>query len=294
MVKSMTGYGIATVDLPIGKVSVEVRSLNHKYFDLSLKLPRGCFQWEARVRDLVKERIDRGRVDLTMKLQRSTTQMAQYQMEPDMALAQTYVQCLREMRDRLGVAGEVTVDHIAAVREILSFQEREDDVEVYWGKCRHAVIQSLEVLDDFRRREGAMLGDDVRVRVATIKALAQEIKRRAPQAVQESWEKLRERLRALLDGTELDEARFVQEVAVLADRADITEELTRLDSHLDQFAAQLEEEDAVGRKLDFIVQEMHREVNTIGAKVGDTAVTQMVVEIKSEVGKIREQIQNLE
>lgn len=293
MVKSMTGYGLATADLPIGKVSVEVRCLNHKYFDLSLKLPRGFFPWEPRVRDLVRERIARGRVDVTVKLQRLAVQMPQYQMEPDMALAQTYVQCLRDIRDRLGLGGEVTIDHVAAVREILPFQEQDYDIEVYWSEFRSVIIEALGVVDDFRQREGAVLGQDVSARVGNIKELVEKITIRAPEVVREYQEKLRERLRVLLDRTELDESRFLQEVAFFADRADITEELTRLDSHLDQFAARLEE-DSAGRKLDFIVQEMHREVNTIGAKTGDSAVAQMVIEIKSDLGKIREQIQNFE
>jgi len=294
MVKSMTGYGIAMADLPVGKVSVEVRCLNHKYLDLSLKLPRGFFPWERKVRDLVRERIARGRVDITVKLQRSAAQMPQYQMDPDMALAQTYVQCLREMQDRLGLAGEVTIDHVAAVREILSFQEQDYDIEEYWTECRSVIVRALEVVDDFRRREGVVLGEDVSIRIEAIRAAVQEIRHRVPDVVHEYRERVRERLRILLEGTELDETRFLQEVAFLADRADITEELTRLDSHLDQFSAKLNEDDSAGRKLDFIVQEMHREVNTIGAKTGDTAVAQMVIEMKSELGKIREQIQNFE
>jgi len=294
MVKSMTGYGIAMADLPVGKVSVEVRCLNHKYLDLSLKLPRGFFPWEPKVRDLVRERIARGRVDITVKLQRSAAQMPQYQMDPDMALAQTYVQCLREMQDRLGLAGEVTIDHVAAVREILSFQEQDYDIEEYWTECRSVIVRALEVVDDFRRREGVVLGEDVSIRIEAIRAAVQEIRHRVPDVVHEYRERVRERLRILLEGTELDETRFLQEVAFLADRADITEELTRLDSHLDQFSAKLNEDDSAGRKLDFIVQEMHREVNTIGAKTGDTAVAQMVIEMKSELGKIREQIQNFE
>jgi uncharacterized protein (TIGR00255 family) len=294
MIKSMTGYGAAEQDLPLGKVSVEVRSLNHKYLDISLRLPRGLFTLEPKVRDLVKRAIARGRVDLTMRIDPADAAIPRYRLEADTNLAEEYIHVLDAIKEKFGLKGEVTLDHIAAAREIIPFVEVKEEAEQY-GEGLFAVIDAaLQTLDESRRKEGAALAQDLQARVAEVRRHTQEIRDRAPIVVDTYRERLRERVRSLLEGTEFDERRFHQEVAYFAERSDISEELIRLESHLHQFDAKLKEEGPAGRGFDFILQEMSREANTIGAKSTDVDISHKVIELKSELEKMREQVQNIE
>ena len=294
MIKSMTGYGMAERDLPLGKVAVEVRSLNHKYLDIPLRLPRGFFTLEPKIRDLVKQRVARGRVDLTMKIDPSSSTVPRYRLEADMNLAEEYIRLLGTIKKKFSLTGEVTVDHIAGSREIVPFVEVKEDAEPYWEEIASVTEQALEALDASRRTEGEALEEDLTGRLSEAKKLLDEIKGKAPSVVDSYRERLRERVRALLEGSDFDERRFYQEVAYFAERSDVTEEVIRMESHLRQFAAKLKEEGTVGRGLDFILQEMSRETNTIGAKSTDADIAHTVIEIKGELERLREQVQNIE
>jgi uncharacterized protein (TIGR00255 family) len=294
VIKSMTGYGMAERDLPLGKVAVEVRSLNHKYLDISLRLPRGFFTLEPKIRDLVKQWVARGRVDLTMKIDPSSSTAPRYRLQADMNLAEEYIRLLGTIKEKFALTGEVTVDHIAGSREIVPFLEVKEDAEPYWEEIASVTQQALGALDASRRNEGTVLEEDLMGRLAEARKLIDEIKGKAPSVVDSYRERLRERVRALLEGSDFDERRFYQEVAYFAERSDVTEELIRMESHLRQFAAKLKEEGAVGRGLDFILQEMSRETNTIGAKSTDADIAHKVIEIKGELERLREQVQNIE
>jgi uncharacterized protein (TIGR00255 family) len=294
VIKSMTGYGMAERDLPLGKVAVEVRSLNHKYLDISLRLPRGFFTLEPKIRDLVKQRVARGRVDLTMKIDPSSNSVPRYRLEADMNLAEEYIRLLNSIKDTFSLKGEVTLDHIAGSREIVPFLEVKEDAEPYWEEIASVTEQALEALDASRRKEGEVLEKDLTGRLAEARKLMEEIKGRAPSVVDSYRERLRERLRALLEGSDFDERRFYQEVAYFAERSDVSEEVIRMESHLRQFASKLNEEGPVGRGLDFILQEMSRETNTIGAKSTDADNAHKVIELKGELERLREQVQNIE
>lgn len=294
MIKSMTGYGTAERDLPLGKVTVEARSINHKYLDISLRLPRGLFTLESTVRDLVKKRISRGRVDLTMRIDPSASTVPRYRLEADTSLAEEYIRLLDTLREKFGLKGEVTVDHIAGVREIVPFLEVKEDTELYGEEIASVTEQALGALDESRRREGEVLEADLMGRLEAARKLVEEIKGRAPLVVDAYRERLRERVRALLEGTDFDERRFHQEVAYFAERSDVSEEVIRIESHLHQFETKLKEEGPAGRGLDFILQEMNRETNTIGAKATDVDIAHKVIEIKGELEKMREQVQNIE
>jgi uncharacterized protein (TIGR00255 family) len=271
-----------------------VRSLNHKYLDISLKLPRGLFTLESKVRDLVKKGVSRGRVDLTMRIDPSASAIPRYRLEADTSLAEEYIHLLDSIKEKFGLKGEVTLDHLAGVREIVPFIERKEDAEVYWQEIASITEQALRILDDTRRKEGEALEADLRGRVQEVRRLLGEIKDRAPLVVDGYRERLRERLRALLEGSEFDERRFHQEVAYFAERSDVSEEVTRMESHLRQFESKFTEEGSAGRGLDFILQEMNREANTIGAKAVDADIAHKVIELKSELEKMREQAQNIE
>jgi uncharacterized protein (TIGR00255 family) len=294
MIKSMTGYGVAEQDLPLGKVSVEVRSLNHKYLDISLRLPRGLFTLEPKVRDLVKRAAARGRVDLTVRVDPVGAAIPRYRLEADTNLAEEYIHVLDALKEKFGLKGEVTLDHIAAAREIIPFIEVKDEAEQYGEGLFSVIDAALRTLDVSRRKEGEALARDLQARVAEVRRRTQEIRDRAPIVVDAYRERLRERVRALLEGSEFDERRFHQEVAYFAERSDISEELIRMESHLHQFDAKLKDEGPVGRGLDFILQEMSREANTIGAKATDVDISHQVIALKSELEKMREQVQNIE
>ena len=294
MIRSMTGYGVAEQDLPLGKIAVEVRSLNHKYLDISLKLPRGFFNLESKIRDIVKKGVSRGRVDLTMRIDPSGSILPRYRLEADTRLAEEYIRILDEIKERFGLKGEVTLDHIAAVREIVPFLEAKEDTELYWQEISSVTEQALRALEDSRRREGEALAADLMARLAEARRLTTEIKEKAPAVVAAYRERLRERVRALLEGSDFDERRFQQEVAYFAERSDISEEVIRMESHLSQFASKVAEEGPAGRGLDFILQEMNREVNTIGAKATDVDIAQRVIALKGDLERMREQVQNIE
>jgi uncharacterized protein (TIGR00255 family) len=294
VLKSMTGYGVAERDLPLGKVAVEARSINHKYLDISLRLPRGLFTLEPKVRDLVKKWVSRGRVDLIMRIDPSASTVPRYRLEADTSLAEEYIRLLNNLREKFGLKGEVTVDHIAGVREIVPFLEVKEDTELYGEEIASVTEQALGVLDESRRKEGEVLEVDLMGRLEAVRKLVEEIKDRAPVVVDAYRERLRERVRALLEGTDFDERRFHQEVAYFAERSDISEEVTRMESHLRQFESKIKEAGPTGRGLDFILQEMNREANTIGAKCTDADISHKVIELKSELDKMREQVQNIE
>jgi len=294
MIRSMTGYGVAEQDLPLGKIAVEVRSLNHKYLDISLKLPRGFFNLESKIRDIVKKGVSRGRVDLTMRIDSSGSILPRYRLEADTRLAEEYIRVLDEIKERFGLKGEVTLDHVAAVREIVPFLEAKEDSELYWQEISSVTEQALRALEDSRRKEGEALAADLMARLAEARRLTTEIKEKAPAVVAAYRERLRERVRALLEGSDFDERRFQQEVAYFAERSDISEEVIRMESHLSQFASKVAEEGPAGRGLDFILQEMNREVNTIGAKATDVDIAQRVIALKGDLERMREQVQNIE
>jgi uncharacterized protein (TIGR00255 family) len=294
MIKSMTGYGVAEQDLPLGKVAVEVRSLNHKYLDISLRLPRGFFSLEPKVREMVKKGVCRGRVDLTMRIDPSASVVPRYRLEADTRLAEEYIHLLDSIKEKFGLKGEVTLDHIAAVREIVPFLEVQEDTELYWQEIASVTEQALRALDDSRRKEGEALQADLLGRLGQAQRLMEEIKDKAPLVVDAYRERLRERVRILLEGSDFDERRFNQEVAYFAERSDISEEVIRMESHLRQFGSKLAEQGPAGRGLDFILQEMNREVNTIGAKAADVDIAHRVIELKGELERMREQVQNIE
>jgi uncharacterized protein (TIGR00255 family) len=294
MIKSMTGYGVAEQDLPLGKVAVEVRSLNHKYLDISLRLPRGFFSLEPKVRDIVKKGVSRGRVDLTMRIDPSASTVPRYRLEADTRLAEEYIHLLDSIKEKFALKGEVTLDHIAAVREIVPFLEVKEDTELYWQEIASVTEQALKALDDSRRKEGEALEADLLARLGEARRLMEEIKVKAPVVVDAYRERLRERVRALLEGSDFDDRRFHQEVAYFAERSDVSEEVIRIESHLHQFESKLTEAGPAGRGLDFILQEMNREVNTIGAKATDVDIAHRVIELKGELERMREQVQNIE
>jgi uncharacterized protein (TIGR00255 family) len=292
MLKSMTGFGRGEGETTLGKLFIESRSVNHRYCDINIKLPRRLAPFETRIKEMIRSEVSRGRIDVSLKLDAAGE--GKVQLNVDLHLADQYYKALQTLKEKLRLQGEITVELLAGAKEIISAKEELEDVEPYWQEIIPILKQSLKDMDEMKRLEGQSLSKDLQQRFEQIARHLEFIKDQFPIRLDAYWNRLHERLKSFLEGTQLDSTRFQQEVAFLAERIDITEEIVRAESHLSQFATLLSGREPVGRKMEFLLQEIHREVNTISAKVNDAEISQRVVEIKSELEKIREQVQNIE
>ena len=291
MIRSMTGYGRAEGRTSLGTIRVEIRSLNHRFLELNVRLPRQFSPFELRVREMVRRYIARGKVDLTLRLDR-TDQKLPLSLGVDWDLAASYVAILREAKARFGLSGEPSLDHL--VRSgFISLEEMEVE-EGVWEEMEPIVRRALEELLESRLREGEAICRDMRGRLEILGDTIRQMESMAQRGPEAYRERLLNRIRRLTEGVELDRERLEQEVAYMADKADITEELVRLKSHIQAFRDQLQKEEPVGRALEFLLQEMHREANTIASKSPDLAIVQGAIRVKEEVEKLREQAQNVE
>jgi len=288
----MTGFGRGEGETTLGKVFVESRSINHRYCDINIKLPRRLAPFESRIKEMVRSEVSRGRIDVSLKLDAAGE--GKVQLNADLHLADQYYKVLQTLKETLRLQGDITLELLAGGKDIITAKEEMEDVEPYWQEIATILKQSLREMDEMKRLEGESLAKDLQQRLEQIGQQLSDIKDQAPLHLNAYWNRLRERLQSFLEGNELDSTRFQQEVAFLAERIDITEEIVRAESHLNQLATLLLGRDPVGRKMDFLLQEIHREVNTISAKANDAEISQRVVEIKSELEKIREQVQNIE
>jgi uncharacterized protein (TIGR00255 family) len=292
MVRSMTGYGIGQKVISLGRVTAEARSNNHRYLDISLKLPKKLSPFEARIREMVKAHFSRGRFDISVEI--DSGERGQYKLEPNIEAAQMYVHALETLKSKLDLAGEVTLDLVSRAKDVITAKEPEEDIDPIWEEVSGVLLSCLEALEAMREGEGRNLTLDLEGRLKRIARHMEEVRNRSPSIVEGYRKRLSERLSEMTEGMEIDRWRLHQEVAYLAERSDITEEVVRIESHLRQFGQMVEVDEPLGRKMDFLVQEIHREVNTISAKANDVVVSQKVVEIKAELERMREQIQNIE
>lgn len=292
MIKSMTGFGQGEATSERYAVRVELRSVNHRYLDLFLRVPKQYSQLEEVLRRAIGERIARGRVEAAVTVEEFAQKERNVQLNAPLLLG--YLRALGAIQEVLGSDEEVTLSQVLTLPGILEVEEPECDWEELQGVLLEAVGQALTDLEQMRAAEGARLCRDLEEKITRIAELQRQVAEIAPQVVVDYRERLRERLRELLQGTTLTEERFLAEVALFADRCSIDEELVRLASHTQQLKDLLHSTEPVGRKLDFLIQEMNREVNTIGAKGSSAHIAGLVVELKSELEKVREQVQNIE
>jgi uncharacterized protein (TIGR00255 family) len=255
-------------------------------------LPRRFNPLEARIKEMIRAEVARGRVDVAVKLDAKGE--GKIRFDVDLSLAEQYYRALHVLKERFQLQGEITLEHLAGAKDLITAKEEVEDVEAYWPEIVAVLKQSLRDMDQMKRNEGISLGKDLGQRLDRISQLLGDVRDKLPLTLKAYQERFKERLRTLLDGTEMDPVRFQQEIASWVERTDITEELVRAESHLTQFRGLLVSEEPVGRKMDFLLQEIHREVNTISSKVNDAEFSQKAVEIKSELEKIREQVQNIE
>jgi len=289
---SMTGYGRGEAARGGAKFTVEISTVNRKQAELSLYLPRELDALESRARDEINAKVSRGRI--AARVQWTAKSGDRAQVEIDRNLAKEYAKEYRKLATDLKLGGEVSLDTILRAPGVLQTSEEELDVESLWTPLRTAVRAALKELLAMRAREGANLKKDLQKRIDALQKSVKAVKRQAPKTVRRHREALLERLNQSGLDLKLDDERVLKEVALFADRIDITEELTRLESHFGQFADYAKSKGPVGRTLDFLSQEMNREVNTIGSKANDPLISRLVVAMKSELEKFREQVQNVE
>lgn len=290
--RSMTGFGRGETSGDGRTWTAEVRTVNHRFLDQRVVIPRLFAGLEEAAKKRVAKAIDRGRVDITFTVQGKLATSPQLVI--DDAVASQYHNCLQQLIDRYQLAGAVSLSDMLTTRDIISQEEQSPDMDAEWALIVSALDQAVIECDRMREQEGATLKHDLLQRLSAFEQIVHRIAANAPQILAQRHADLKEKLEKLLDGIQLDENRLAQEAAVLADKSDVTEEIVRLESHIDQFRAFLEGDEPVGRRLDFLLQEFLREVNTLASKISNAAIAHLGVEMKNEIEKIREQVQNLE
>jgi len=292
MIKSMTGYGKGGATSSRGSFSVEIRSVNHRYGEVSVRMPRAFLSLENEIKRQISTALKRGKIDVAVQWEEVTAAEAVPQLNNE--LAKGYFDTFSHLSRELGLTQEVPLSLVLAQKGVLRDVSTVIEETEFLPQLTQAVAAAMAAIDAMRAKEGEALAADLLARRSQIAEWVARISERTPLMVAEYQQKLAARLEQLLGATELDPARLAQEVALLADRCDITEELVRLASHFAQFDAALSIPEPVGRKLDFLMQEMNREVNTIGSKANDAAIAGLVIQIKAEMEKMREQVQNVE
>ena len=289
----MTGFGRAECQDGDYSYKAEIRSVNNRFIEINTRLPKAFLDLELPLKKLVKSHCARGSINVTITLANANGNPGDWEIKPNLPLASQYVEALKEIQTSLGLEGKLNIDSIIGLREIIKVEPVTID-PAKESLLLNIAESALASLQKMREEEGKYLQNDLSERIDTIEKHAEQIKTRQPEIIQEYKARLKEKIKLLNDGIEIDESRLAQETAILADRCDITEEITRFVSHLKQFRKLFESTEPMGRKLEFITQEINREVNTMGSKSSDIQVANLVIEIKSALEKIREQLQNIE
>ena len=292
MIRSMTGYGRGQDIVDGLAVVVEMKAVNHRYYEYSSRLPRGYGFLDDKLKNYLQQQISRGKVDVFVQI--NALETGGNEVVVDQGLAESYLQVLRQLASQYDLRDDVSATALSRYPDVLTVRQAAVDEDAVWQAVRQVADAALARFVSMREQEGEKLRQDILSRADVIRRIVVSVEERSPQTVREHMEKVEARMRELLQGVAVDEGRLLNEAAVYADKVAVAEETVRLNSHLEQLAQLLDGGEAVGRKLDFLVQEMNREANTIGSKCSDLDLTRMVVDIKAEIEKIREQIQNIE
>ena len=292
MIRSMTGFGRAQASVEGYNITVEIRSVNNRYFDFYAKMPRTYSFLEEKVKSLLSTEISRGKVECSLQIESTADESVIVSINEPLAVG--YVKAIEELSEKFEVKNDLTALSLARFSDILSITKAPVDEEDLWNKVQVVVSEALAEFVKMRKIEGEKLKADVLSRADLIINNVFYIEERSPETVKAYSEKLLERMKTVLGDTQVDEGRILTEAAIYADKVAVAEETVRLRSHIDQLHSMLDSDEAVGRKLDFLVQEINREANTIGSKAQDVDIARRVIDIKAEVEKIREQIQNIE
>ncbi|NLU36863.1 MAG: YicC family protein [Clostridiales bacterium] len=292
MVMSMTGFGTGKAEGNNREITIELKTVNNRYLDINLRMPRALSVLEESLRKRIQQKIARGRVEVYISYQNNSQE--QVSVSVNEPVAEAYYKALTALAGKFQLDMKPDLGVLADIDDIFIVEKPEEDEELLKELLFSALDEALNAVIKMRKQEGSFLAEDLKQRSLRIENMVKQIEQRSSVVVEEYRQKLEQRLKEMLNNTELDEARFQAEVVYFADRSNITEEIVRIRSHLDQLRQTLESGGSIGRKLDFIVQELNRETNTIGSKSSDVIIANYVVEIKSELEKIREQVQNIE
>ena len=292
MIYSMTGYGSANASLEGMEISIELKSVNNRYLDVSVRLPRSYIFAEDSIKTLVQKHISRGKVDVFVNV--DTSRSSDVVIKVNDTLADNYIAALRSICDKFGVVDDITATAIGKMPDVLSTEKKEADKDLISNAIATILETALCEFDSMRKREGDKLCEDIRSRLDYIEKLTAQVENRSPETVAEYRAKLEQKMREVLDTVDIDNSRLMTEAAIFADRVAVDEETVRLSSHFEQLRDMLIIGSPAGRKLDFLIQELNRETNTIGSKCNDREIAKIVVDMKAEIEKIREQVQNIE
>ena len=288
----MTGYGRARATRNLRDITVEIRSVNNRYLDCTVKMPRMYAFAEDAVKARVQKAVSRGKVDVYISVDASAADVAQVNVNT--ALAAQYAQALRALAAVCGTEGQVTPEQLARFPEVLTVTKADEDLECVSADLCAVLDEALDSYNAMRAAEGVKLAEDIGARLTAIEGMTAQVEERSPETVREYRQKLTARMQEVLQSTAIDEQRILQEAAIYADRIAVDEETVRLRSHVSQLRGMLQSDQPMGRKMDFLIQELNRESNTIGSKCSNLDIARIVVDLKGEVEKIREQVQNIE
>ena len=292
MIRSMTGYGSAAGEWNGAGIRIEMKSVNNRYFDFNLKIPRAYMSIEEKLKQLVQTRISRGKVDMFVTLDLSRASLDEIRV--NYSLARSYVEAVRRVAEEFGVPDRLSASEVLRFPDVMSVERGDSDAEGFYAAILSVAGEALAAFDDFRAREGERLGDDLMLRLSEIERLTALAEERSSASVPEYRAKLIARMEEVLQNRQIDESRILTEAAIFADKVAINEETVRLRSHVAELRRMLESLEPIGRKLDFLVQEMNREANTVASKGNDSEMARIAIDLKAEVEKIREQAQNIE
>lgn len=292
MIKSMTGFGREQGIINGYEILVEIRSVNHRYFEFSSRIPRSFGYLDEKLKSLLSERISRGKVETSVTIFK--TEGAEAEIEVNLDIAGGYVDALKKANESLKLTDDLALSSIMRLPDIFKIQKVQDDEEVIWNSVKQICDVAVDKFIEMRKVEGVKMFDDISSRLDFIEEKTCEIEKISPQITLNYQNRLYSKIKDTLGDKDIDEQRILTEVAIFADKTAVDEETVRLHSHISQFRELINSNEPVGRKLDFLVQELNREVNTIGSKAQDLSVTKTVVDLKAEIEKIREQIQNIE
>ncbi len=292
MTKSMTGFGRARMDNERFTIQAELKSVNHRYLEISTRVPRQYGFLEEKIKSYLQGRLGRGKVECSVALEEMDSDAVSVRVNH--TLAKAYMDAMKELETTYEVRNDVSATSLSRFPDVLSVHKEAADEEAIWAAVLEVLAEATDNFIAMREREGAKLQEDICGRADRILDMVKFVEERSPQTVQEYNEKLKGRIRDLLGDVKVDEQRLLTEAAIYADKVAVDEETVRLHSHIEQLKAMFDEDEAIGRKMDFLVQEINREANTIGSKCSDLDITGKVLVIKGEVEKIREQVQNIE
>ena len=292
MIKSMTGFGRCEKVTEQYKISVEMKAVNHRYLDLSIKMPKRFNYFESAIRNMLKDHIQRGKVDVFITYEDYTGE--RLCLKYNKALAAEYVQYFKEMSEQFSIVNDLTALELGKMPEVLTMEQEPEDEDAVWKTLSDAIEEAIAGFTDSRRIEGEHLKEDLLGKLSCMSELVDYVEKRSPEVLAEYRAKLEEKVRELLENSIIDESRIATEVTIFADKICVDEETVRLRSHIEHTRNELTAGGSVGRKLDFIAQEMNREANTILSKANDLEISEKAIALKTEIEKVREQIQNIE